>query len=126
MKLEGVAVRHAEEPCPPEKAFFFVDGRQARSLRELAEVLAEVPHFIVGYHRHHLEPWVRDVLADAPLAERVQQYAHTVPDDAELQRVLRELVTRRLDELQPDSYRRTVGALEEVKRRLAERFRRSE
>lgn len=123
MKVAGVAIHHLADPCPEDKAFFFVDGRRARSLVEFRQALDEIPAFVAGYHRHHFEPWLRDIVGDEPLAERVRQYAEAGGEDAELLRVLREVVARRVEELQPDTYRKAVGALDDVKRRLAERFR---
>lgn len=85
-------MRYATDPCPEDQAFRFKNGARARSLQELQQTLAQVPADVVQYHREHYHHWVRDILQDPPLAERVQQEGQRTADGEQLRRSLRSLL----------------------------------
>lgn len=99
MKITPTAMRHVSDPVPDEQAFRFQNGAAARSLVEFRDALAASPTWLAWYHREHFVPWVRDVLGDAPLARRIEHYAETGGDPELFRETLRDLATRRIEEL---------------------------
>lgn len=99
MRTDGVPATHAFDPCAEEHAFRFATGARARSLDELARVLADVPLHAFDYHREHYWMWIRDVVRDEPLAERFRSYGASGMDGEELRRLFASLLERRLKEL---------------------------
>lgn len=99
MRTENVPAVHAFDPCPEDRAFRFANGATARSLVELARVLPELPLHAFDYHREHYWMWIRDVVEDAPLAERFKSYGASGMDGEELRRLFADLLARRLKEL---------------------------
>lgn len=88
----------AVEPTPvrEELAFRFRHGPAARSLPEFHALLATAPPEAVHFHREHFAPWLRDVLGEAPLARRFEQYAEAGAEPGVLRETLVALVARRL------------------------------
>lgn len=81
-------MRYLTDPCPQEQAFRFQNGAQARSLQEFTHTIDQVPPEVVQYHREHFHHWVKDILGDAPLAERVRAEGQRARDGLELRRTL--------------------------------------
>ena len=87
-------MRYATEPCPPEHAFHFANGTSARSLEELHSALASAPGDVLHYHRAHFHHWVRDVLQEPALAERIREEGERARDGEHLRRTLTEVLER--------------------------------
>lgn len=85
-------MRFATDPCPEDQAFKFKNGARARSLQEFQQTLGQVPTEVVAYHREHFHHWVRDILQDPPLAEKVREEAQRTPDGEQLRRNLRTIL----------------------------------
>jgi hypothetical protein len=85
-------MRFAHDPCPDELAFRFQNGARARSLDELRRTLATVPADVVQFHKDHFQQWVRDILLDPALAERIQAEGQRARDGEQLRRGLDQLL----------------------------------
>lgn len=81
-------MRFVTDPCPPDQGFKFRDGTVARSLAEFRGALAQAPSDVVQYHREHFPHWVRDILGEPGLAERVKQEGQRAADPEQLRRNL--------------------------------------
>jgi len=62
---------------PPDKVFWFHDGRRVKNLDELATTLREMPEETFHYHvtadKNDFGNWVRDVIGDVTLANELQK-----------------------------------------------------
>lgn len=99
MMLPRPPPRFALDAAPPEQAFRFRGGESARSLAELADVLARATPADVAFHRDHFAPWIEAVVGDAPLARRFAYYARQGGDASVLRDTLAALARRRVREL---------------------------
>lgn len=81
-------MRFVTDPCPPDQGFKFRDGTLARSLAEFRGALAQAPTEVVQYHREHYPHWVRDILGEPGLAERLKQEGQRAADPEQLRRNL--------------------------------------
>lgn len=99
MRIPDPAPRHVRQEAPPEAAFAFQDGQQARDLEQLVDALGRASPAVVWYHREHLVPWLRDVVGDGPLAARFAYYARAGGDADILRETLVALGRARLAEL---------------------------
>jgi hypothetical protein len=91
-------MRHAFDPCPDQVAFRFQHGAQARSLDEFRRVLSNAPADVVQFHRGHYHLWVRDILQDAQLADRLKQEGERSRDGETLRRSLDTVLERALQD----------------------------
>jgi hypothetical protein len=89
-------MRFVTEPCPDEQAFRFQNGARARSLEELRRTIQTAPPDVVMYHRDHYQHWVRDILQDKPLAERIQQEGQRAQNGDQLKRALEPILAQPL------------------------------
>jgi len=59
----------------PEACFFLVDGSTIASIRELIDALEKMNDDVFYYHvtsdRHDFASWIRDVFAEAQLADKL-------------------------------------------------------
>jgi len=62
---------------PPDKVFWFHDGRMVKNLNELATTLREMPEETFHYHvtgdKNDFSNWVRNVIGDVTLANQLQK-----------------------------------------------------
>lgn len=99
MKITPSALRHVSDPVSDDLAFRFQNGAAARSLEEFRDAVAGAPAWAVWYHRAHFVPWLAGVLGDEPLARRVEHYAECGGDADIFRETVRDLVSRRVEEL---------------------------
>ncbi|MCA1814732.1 MAG: hypothetical protein LC624_12435 [Halobacteriales archaeon] len=91
-------MRFTTEPCPDEQAFRFQNGARAHSLEELRRNILSAPPEVVLFHREHYQHWVRDILQDKPLAERVQQEGQRANSGEQLKRALDPILAQPLQQ----------------------------
>ncbi|HEV8359553.1 MAG TPA: hypothetical protein VGR28_03755 [Candidatus Thermoplasmatota archaeon] len=89
-------MQFAFDPCPEDRAFRFQHGARARSLDEFRTALRAAPAEAVQFHRTHFHPWVRDILRDPQLAERVRAEGERARDGEQLRRALDPLLEQAL------------------------------
>lgn len=94
-------MRYAIEPCPEEQAFRFSNGARARSLEEFRQTILQAPPDVLQYHRAHFHYWIKDILQDAPLAERVRQESERAKDAEHLRGSLDGVLERSLQQVRP-------------------------
>ncbi|MEA3201004.1 MAG: hypothetical protein QOE90_2432 [Thermoplasmata archaeon] len=99
MHVPVPAPRFVREEAPEAQAFVLHDGRRARSLAQLVDVLAGSPAALAAYHREHFAPWLRDVVGDEPLARRFDFFARQGGDPDALRETLVALGRARVREL---------------------------
>jgi len=100
-------MRYLTEPCPDEQAFRFQNGAKARSLDELRRTIQAAPPEVVQFHKDHYQHWVRDILQDKPLAERIQQEGQRSQNGEQLKRALDPILSQ---PLQPKQGQQQSGA----------------
>jgi hypothetical protein len=99
--------KYLRATLPPARRFYFYDGaghfigRVAASLWEFHQTLGTLPIDSLRYHltRGDFERWIRDVLRDSNLAQRLHKLAHRELGDAELRGAIVALVSNRYQEL---------------------------
>jgi len=99
--------KYLRAALPPARRFYFYDGvghfigRFAASLWEFHQTLGTLPIDSLRYHltRGDFERWIRDVLRDSNLAQRLNKLAHRELGDAELRRAIVAFVGNRYQEL---------------------------
>src|SRR2546428_2067010 len=64
-------MKFAPEPCPEEQAFKFQNGARAHSLAELKQNIQTAPAPVLEFHKAHFHYWIKDVVQDPQLAEKV-------------------------------------------------------
>ncbi|GEM_PF-4565881 len=99
MRIPEPPPRHVRDDAPDAEAFRFSDGQTASSLAGLVEALSRATPTVVGYHREHFVPWLRDVVGDEPLARRFAYYAQAGGEPDVLRETLVALGRARLREL---------------------------
>src|SRR2546428_12946489 len=65
-------MKFAPEPCPEEQAFKFQNGARAHSLAELKQTIQTAPAPVLEFHKAHFHYWIKDVVQDPQLAEKVK------------------------------------------------------
>jgi hypothetical protein len=72
------------EDVPERYAFFLKDGKKLLNIEELAKALRKMEHDVFYHHvndeRHDFHNWVRDVVLDLELAEKLLNARN--PEDA--------------------------------------------
>jgi hypothetical protein len=96
-------MRFATDPCPEEQAFRFQNGARARSLDEFRRALREAPPTVVAFHRDHYQHWVRDILQDRDLADRIQAEGQRAQNPEQLRERLDRLLAGSLSRPGPGS-----------------------
>lgn len=91
-------MQHAFDPCPEDRAFRFSNGARARSLDEFRHVVTSAPADVLLHHRGHFHYWVRDVLQEPQLADKLKQEGERARDGESLRRTLDPLLERALTE----------------------------
>lgn len=99
MRIPTPAPRFVREETQDAQAFVFEDGRRAKSLEQLVDVLAHAQGNLAWHHREHFPAWLRDVVGDEPLARRFEHYARMGGDADVLRQTLVGLGRLRVREL---------------------------
>lgn len=64
---------------PPDKVFWFHDGRTVKNLDEFAKALLEIPEETFRHHvakdKNDFTNWIRDVIGDVTLAKELRKAA---------------------------------------------------
>ena len=77
-------MKFVTDPCPEDKAFRFKDGNRARSLDEFNRIVQHAPADVLQYHKTHFHYWLKDIVQDPQLAERVKHEGERARDGEQL------------------------------------------